>query len=107
MPFFQLFGTAQRFRLYQTEGIGEDNKMIEWCFKPLLTVFQSYHGDSSHYSCLSWVSPVLGQQNECGRNNEIGLQKLLKTFSETKEVLVINIVTSSHNVFRSFVRGSY
>ena len=27
---------------------------------PLSTVFQSYHGDSSHYSCLSCVSPVLG-----------------------------------------------
>ena len=31
----------------------------EWCFTPLSTVFESYHGDSSHYSCLSWVSPVL------------------------------------------------
>ena len=36
------------------------NSVIEWCFTPLLTVFQSYHGNSSHYSCLSWVSPVLG-----------------------------------------------
>ena len=27
---------------------------------PLSTVFQSYNGDSSHYSCLNWVSPVLG-----------------------------------------------
>ena len=25
---------------------------------------QSYHGDSSHYSCLSWVSPVLGWGSE-------------------------------------------
>ena len=33
--------------------------LIEWCFTPLSTVFQSYHGDSSHYSCLSCVSPVL------------------------------------------------
>ena len=32
---------------------------------PLLTVFQSYHGDSSHYSCLSWVSPVLGSALKC------------------------------------------
>ena len=29
--------------------------LVEWCFTPLLTVFQSYHGNSSHYSCLSWV----------------------------------------------------
>ena len=28
-------------------------KLIEWCFAPLSTVFQSYHGDSSHYSCLA------------------------------------------------------
>ena len=34
--------------------------LIEWCCTPLLTVFQSYHGHSSHYSCLFWVSPVLG-----------------------------------------------
>ena len=26
--------------------------LIEWCFTPLLTVFQSYHGDNSHYSCF-------------------------------------------------------
>ena len=25
--------------------------MIEWCFMPLSTVFQSYHRHSSHYSC--------------------------------------------------------
>ena len=45
------------------------NSMIEWCFTPLSTVFQSYHGDSSHYSCLSWVSPVLGWGSEvsCSR----------------------------------------
>ena len=33
--------------------------LVERCFTPLSTVFQSYHGDSSHYSCLSWVSPAL------------------------------------------------
>ena len=38
--------------------------MIEWCLTPLLTVFQSYHGNSSHYSSLSWVSPVLGWGSE-------------------------------------------
>ena len=34
--------------------------LIEWCFTLLSTLFQSYHSDSSHYSFLSWVSPVLG-----------------------------------------------
>ena len=34
--------------------------LIEWCFTPLSTVFQSYHGNSSRYSCISWVSLVLG-----------------------------------------------
>ena len=33
---------------------------IEWCFTLISTVFQSYQGDSSHYSCFSRVSPVLG-----------------------------------------------
>ena len=36
----------------------------EWCLMPLSKVFQSYNGDSSHYSCLSWVSPVLGWGSE-------------------------------------------
>ena len=39
--------------------------LIEWCFTPLSTVFQSYHGDSSHYSCLFWVSLVLGWALKC------------------------------------------
>ena len=39
--------------------------LIDWCFMPLSTVFQSYHGDRSHYSCLSWVSPVLGWVLKC------------------------------------------
>ena len=38
--------------------------MIESCLTPLLTVFQSYQGDSSHYSCFSRVSPVLGWGSE-------------------------------------------
>ena len=37
-----------------------NDQLIEWYFTPLSTVFQSHHGNSSHYSCLSWVSPVLG-----------------------------------------------
>ena len=37
---------------------------IDWCFTPFSKVFQSYHGDSSHYSCLSWVSPVQGWDSE-------------------------------------------
>ena len=39
--------------------------MIEWCFTPLSTVFQLYHGNCSRYSCLSWVSPVLSCGSEC------------------------------------------
>ena len=40
---------------------------VESYFTPLSTVFQSYHGDRSHYSCLSWVSPVdlLGWALKC------------------------------------------
>ena len=34
--------------------------LVEWCFTPFSTVFQSYHGHGSHYPCLSWVSSVLG-----------------------------------------------
>ena len=38
---------------------------VEWCFTPLLTVFRSYHGYRSHYSCLTWVSPVLCWALKC------------------------------------------
>ena len=31
---------------------------------PLSALFQSNHRDSLHYSCLSWVSPVLGGCSE-------------------------------------------
>ena len=41
------------------------SSLIEWCFMLLSTVFHSYHRDSSHYSCLSWVSPVLGWALKC------------------------------------------
>ena len=44
--------------------VGVHVQVVEWCFTPLLTVFQSYHGASLHYSYLSWVSPVLGQGSE-------------------------------------------
>ena len=45
--------------------------LIEWCFMPLSTVFQSYHGNSSHNSCLSWVSPVLGWGSEVSYSKTI------------------------------------
>ena len=38
--------------------------LIELCFTPLSTVFQSYHCDSSHHPFLSWVSQVLGWGSE-------------------------------------------
>ena len=41
--------------------------LIEWCFSPLSAVF---HGDSSHYSFLSWVSPALGRGFEVVKNKE-------------------------------------
>ena len=43
------------------------------CLNGVLRRFQQYlshyHGNSSHYSCLSWVSPVLGRDSEtsCAR----------------------------------------
>ena len=42
--------------------------LIEWCLTPLLTVFQSYHGDSSHYSCFpGFTSTRLGSEVSCPR----------------------------------------
>ena len=46
---------------------------------PLSTVFQSYHGDSLHHSCVSWVSPVLGWGSEvsCPRTLPRKTQRIL------------------------------
>ena len=54
------YATIQRLRNTYANFI-----RIECCFTPLSTVFQSYHGDRLHYSCLSWVSPVLGWVLKC------------------------------------------
>ena len=40
------------------------SSLTEWCFLLLSTLFQSYPCDSSHYSCLSWVLPILGWGSE-------------------------------------------
>ena len=58
---FSAVGSTENVR---TGGRWFDVWLAEWCFTPLSTVFQSYHGDYSHYSCLSWVSPVLGSGPE-------------------------------------------
>ena len=41
--------------------------MIEWCFTPLLKVFQSYfsHITATAHIMISWVSPVLGWALKC------------------------------------------
>ena len=58
-------------------------RLIKWCFTPLSTVFQSYHGDNSHYPCLSWVSPVLGWGSEvsCPNNSQERDRSLERSFT--------------------------
>ena len=43
--------------------------LIERCFMPISTVYQLYHSDSSHFICLSCLSPVLsrGSEGSCTR----------------------------------------
>ena len=55
--------------------------VIEWWFTPLSTIFQLYHGFSSHYSCISWVSPVLGWDSEVGN----GLNRLKANYQSQKK----------------------
>ena len=52
--------------------------MIESCFMALATIFQSYKGDSSHYSCHSWVSPVLGWGSEASCPRTVARKKKKK-----------------------------
>ena len=66
-----LFLLPPMIQIWQNNGyadidvlLADDGWLAEWCFMPLSTVFQSYHCDSSHYSCLSRVSPVLGLGSE-------------------------------------------
>ena len=69
-PFVEAsFSTCYRALLESTgqlllKGTIAVKSKLEWYFTRLSTVFQSYHGDSSHYSCLSWLSPVLGWGSE-------------------------------------------
>ena len=44
----------------------------------LSTVFQSYHCNSSNYSCLSWVSPILawGSEVSCPRTLPRKIQRI-------------------------------
>ena len=49
--FFIFFYTLTFYRTVPT-------LRMEWCFTPLSTVFQSYNGNSSHFSCLSWVTTL-------------------------------------------------
>ena len=57
------FGNIVYFYFIQFQSVFID-WLIGWCFTLLSTIFQSYHGDSSNNSCLSWVSPVLGWGSE-------------------------------------------
>ena len=58
-------GNFTAFYICPLQALSMIEWLIEWCFTLLSTVFQSYHGDSSHCSCLSWVSPLLGWALKC------------------------------------------
>ena len=55
--------------------------IIIWCFTPLLTVFQSYHGDSSHYSCETFY-----RKEKSKSTKQISL-----TLSQTSPCLYVSI----------------
>ena len=57
------FNSSMQSRLLTTL----ENRLVEWYFKPLSRVFKSYHCDSSHYTCLSWVLPGWGSEVSCPR----------------------------------------
>ena len=66
LPVFNPFSTMFSFGIFLRVANCLDliDWLIEWCCTPLSTVFQLYHGDSSHYSYPFWVSPVLGWGSE-------------------------------------------
>ena len=74
-------------------------------YKPLSTVFQSYHSDSSHYSCLSWVighSHKKTQRIKCGLSKSSKLLSIkgLRTggpwFNPTLGPIIFQELTASH-----------
>ena len=68
--------------------------LIEWCFTPLLIVFQLYQVDSSRCSGLSWASPVLS------RGSEVSCPRTLpwKTQRIQSYQLYVDRGFSTHNV---------
>ena len=69
--------------------------LIWWCFTSLSTIFQSCHGDSSHYSCLSWISPVLdwGSEVSCPRTLSRKTQDLVRLEPRTFGLRVKHFTT--------------
>ena len=66
----------------------------------LSTVFQSYHGNSSHYSCLPWVSPVLGWGSEVSCTLE---NKAFENIME-KEIMLVTSFFYFSTIFSSLSR---
>ena len=58
-------GTCMIFFFLYNNTCSVTLDLLKGVFTPFSTVFQSYLGDSSHYSCLSWVSQVLGWALKC------------------------------------------
>ena len=50
--------------------------LIKWCFTPLSSVFQSYHGHSSYHSYISRVWSVLGWSSEVSCTRTFSQKKL-------------------------------
>ena len=68
--------------------------LIEWCFTLLLTVFQSYHSDSSHYSCF----PVKVMYHMV-----IYVWERVENFVRKGENAGTSIFSFSHSVFKTLV----
>ena len=69
------------FKLRRLNFKGSQKKKVDWlfdlCFTPPSTILQSY-GYSSHYSCHSWASPVLGWGSEVSCPNTLVAPHLTK-----------------------------
>ena len=75
-----------------TAGFSRCQKVFVTCGVIDLSAIQSYHGDSSHYSCLSWVSQELGRDSD----SDVSFPKTFPGKKKSASRIQDPLITSQH-----------